>query len=485
MNRLLGVTLALLLAPVQVPAQDITRVYTRPLPPTREALERLNLKQAWRAYVPTDGRRDGLFSVQLADDQILVQTQSGSVVVLSSRDGTMLWYGRVGPVPYRVTHALAYNSESVFAVRGSFLYALNRKTGQVQWDYDLPNAPSATPAADEERIFMPLGTGVLSIFELPDLGTRKKKNAHPYAPQKPPESAAAVPSAAVVPSASASNPYGVSGISSPYATTPIFTSRPKPPLQPELLWDYRAAARLERTPLLTDNLMVLAGSDGTFFVASKFERQVPFSFRAAAPLAAPLGQHASLDFEMAYVPSTDFNVYALDAVRGRILWRFTGGAPILRKPEVTDEDLYVSAERAGLFRIGRMGGETIWRNREADRFLSANPKFVYAVDRTGLLLVLDRARGIQRATFDVRDFVVPISNEWTDRFYLASNDGLLLCLHDREYSMPVPTKTLPVKKPPADPKPADKKPEEGGDKPKGEGMDKPKAEMEKPKEKEN
>ena len=36
--------------------------------------------------------------------------------------------------------------------------------------------------------------------------------------------------------------------------------------------------------------------------------------------------------------------------------------------------------------------------------------------------------------------MVPISNDLTDRVYLAANDGSLICLHDRDYAKPVPSK---------------------------------------------
>jgi hypothetical protein len=76
-------------------------------------------------------------------------------------------------------------------------------------------------------------------------------------------------------------------------------------------------------------------------------------------------------------------------------------------------------------------------NREADRFVAANPKFVYAADVSGRLVVLDRATGLRLSTYEgTRDFTVPFSNALNDRIYLAANNGLILCLHDHEYATP-------------------------------------------------
>src|SRR5205085_2545973 len=129
-------------------------------------------------------------------------------------------------------------------------------------------------------------------------------------------------------------------------------------------------------------------------------------------------------------------------------WRFVGGGPIRQKPKTTDDSVYVSAERAGLYRLNRATGETIWRNSDADRFLAVNDKFVYANDVNGRLLILDRARGTQLASYAAtREFHVPLSNELTDRIYLASNDGLLISLHDRSYPKPLRIKNEPELRP--------------------------------------
>src|SRR5262249_8233302 len=69
-------------------------------------------------------------------------------------------------------------------------------------------------------------------------------------------------------------------------------------------------------------------------------------------------------------------------------------------------------------------------------FLAVNSKVVYATDRSRRLLMLDRARGTQLNSLDTRDFVVPIANELTDRIYLAANNGLFMCLHDRDNTKP-------------------------------------------------
>ncbi len=115
---------------------------------------------------------------------------------------------------------------------------------------------------------------------------------------------------------------------------------------------------------------------------------------------------------------------------------------------MTDVDVFVSGHRKGLYRVERATGRPNWLNEQADRFLSTNQKFVYALDRSGALLVLDYARGTTLAQYDVRDWLVPVPNELTDRFYLASHDGQILCLRNRSDKLPRYNKTFEVRLPP-------------------------------------
>ena len=59
-------------------------------------------------------------------------------------------------------------------------------------------------------------------------------------------------------------------------------------------------------------------------------------------------------------------------------------------------------------------------------------------------------------------FQVPIGNEITDRLFLAANNGLFLCLHDRAYPKPVWNRKPEEKKPEAK-KPEAKPPAGEGD----------------------
>src|SRR5437762_13578435 len=164
MKKLVGALVYVLLFVTTVVAQGRSQVYTQPAVPAEAALHRLSVKLAWRIHVPTEGHRDGLFSVQVLEQQILVQTRGGAVIALRPATGATRWRVRVG-MPYLVTHALSYNAHSVFLVNGARLFALDRATGLPQWDLMLPGAPTASPVADEGRVYVAIGSGHAYVYE--------------------------------------------------------------------------------------------------------------------------------------------------------------------------------------------------------------------------------------------------------------------------------------------------------------------------------
>ncbi len=282
-------------------AQGPAQIYTRPAVPPREALERLNLRMAWRIYVPVVGRRDGIRHVVILHDQVLVLTRYGVVLSLDPLTGEVDWRTFVGE-PFGVTLPLEVDADHVYVVNYGQRYKLLRTTGEL--------VPGGTTRMEH--------AGLVTTGE---------------------------------------------GLQTHHQDT-IYT------------------VRLDRS-------LTAEAADG-----------------------------------------------------GYLLWRLSLPGRVLRFPDVTDADVFIAPEGVGLQRLHRRTGELVWTNSEAMRFLAVNPKFVYATDRTGRLLVLDYARGTRLSVYDTREFVVPINNEMSDRVFLASHDGLLVCLHDRDYPRPLRNKSV-------------------------------------------
>ncbi len=440
------------------------KVRTNPKLPMRDALDRMNLVIAWNTRVQVDGNRDGIFSVQVipgSPNQLVVQTYKGVVYLYDADNGDLIWQTQVG-VPYWTPMPAAFNSQSIFVTRRSVLHVLNRfngtqrvytydeRTMQADFGYELSYTPNAAPVADEDFIYFSMGDRVNAFF-MPDferiaalkrLRDKSKKDGKDLKPIGPEEE------------------YARETADSP---------------QPVYLWGYRFGDQFMTTsPLIFGEQLSMLTTDGTLTgvardgTGPREDYYKPFKVNGRTPGAA--GQH----WNMAYVASTDFNLYAINMNTGQLKWRYVSGAPILRGPDVNDNDVFLYPDGIGLRRVARSTGKEIWTNRDSQRFLAANDKFVYALDHIGRFYVVDGRRGGTLATLNLSDWAIAIANEWTDRIYLAANDGQVMCLRHRDLIKPLVMKTPEPPRPKEEKKKEEKK-EEKKDEDKKDDKEKEKA----------
>src|SRR5580700_4874109 len=89
LRQLTAAGLLLFCLPVQ--AQQSTVTLSRTYLPSTKDLDRLNLTMAWRAYLPTSNRTDGIALVQNIDHQVFVQTRSNILVCFRASTGEEEW----------------------------------------------------------------------------------------------------------------------------------------------------------------------------------------------------------------------------------------------------------------------------------------------------------------------------------------------------------------------------------------------------------
>jgi outer membrane protein assembly factor BamB len=473
-----GAGCALLFVAVLMASDDPTRVWSQPAPPSREALDRLNLQQDWAVYVPMDGRRDGFVSIQAAGNQLIVQTRSGMISVLDAENGGRAkWRARTGRL-YQAALPPAFNAKCIITTDNGNLFALDRETGALQWQHNLSVVLSAPPAMDDTQMYLNTVQARVVAFRLPAVSV----------------SEAAAPAPAVAKEKTEGKTEKKEGDDEKkdekeekkedngekQEEKPVSKEIAPPPEQPVytqakayaedvrafFAWDYSTNERVENKALVGKNTIFMAIPNGTYLGLPKVSRdayggnQESYRYVGDSPFTATPSQSD----DAVFLATADAHLYAVGIDSGKVLWRYIPGRPVRQPPvavdvsdgPAVDRDLYVTAPGRGLARLNRDTGEPLWNirqddfNPQADRILAVNPKFVYATDGGGGMLVLDRKNGRQLSRYDVRNFVFPVVNGATDRIYLASNDGLVVCLHDKDYARPLvyhkETLRLPVEK---------------------------------------
>ncbi len=184
----------------------------------------------------------------------------------------------------------------------------------------------------------------------------------------------------------------------------------------------------------------------------------------AAPMAGPFPFSKGLVLGVLSLKSGE--VLGIDLNGGtsenpKYEFRTNVGGTLNRKPVIAEDGIYVGGDNSGLARINAATGEVDWRTpADVDRFVAITADSVYAKDRRGNLhqfakgLTNDRRSVSARplASVSMPDFIVPVTNDKTDRLFLASESGQLICLRDNS-AQAVKAKLLaqPVKPEPAKP----------------------------------
>ncbi len=493
MKRLACVGVAGLWMAVAAWAQG-PRVWTNPVVPGPDVLDRLSLRLGWRAGIPVNGYQDGIAVMQHLGDMIIVQNYRGAITALDPITGAVRWRTTVG-LPYPVTQRVGYNDVLILVANGTRIFGLDRPTGNLLWDVDLAGTPSSPPSANGDAFYVCLSNGRLSAYAFPvESGPAPATTGTARGAQEPagPGSsgrAAAAGSGAVrtapVPARPSAAGSGASGTNTAKAlaggggrtvtaNTAMDTRTATTALQvtggrtattgselnrtgrgadvvgaPRLLWDYQTNLRISERPVLGEKqLLVVGAGKEALFMDKVGKRPVPFM--ADAAFSSPITPYG----EMAYTACDNGTVYAFHLPTRTALWQVTVNGAVTDRPIATDEDLFLVSERGGLARLVRANGELLWQNPAAISFVASNPKFVYARDAAGRLLILDRARGTTLTNLDLREFTLSLPNGQTDRLIIGADNGTLISLHDRAYPQQLRLRNPPAFVPPVSGAPA-------------------------------
>lgn len=228
-------------------------------------------------------------------------------------------------------------------------------------------------------------------------------------------------------------------------------------LEPATRWVVGATTRLTHAPLTT-NFRVWMSGDGPF-VQAVLKEDKAIQVLARMP-NAPAADPVQAD-DVAYFPLLDGNLLAIDMTSGggrvaKVDWRANVGGAMNRKPLLTADAVYQGGDTSGVARINRKTGEVTWRTDDAaDTILALNDDVVYVRDKLGALRVYDRHRVTDPATkravevgaLNLAGFTVPATNAQTDRLFMATDAGLLVCLRDKgaKYAAALPIAPPPHK----------------------------------------
>jgi len=370
---------------------------------SQTAAETQGLHRAWFTQVSVNRAQGHVVSLTLDGDTLFVQTDRAMIEAIDAESGRRRWVEQVGS-PLHPSMQPAANDKYVAVVNGSHLYVLDRVTGLVRWDKQLPTSPGAGSALTPLRVYVPLITGQVVSYRLDK-------------PKSPP-------------------------------------------------WMYWSAGRAMVQPIAAGKSVVWPTHRGHVYFAQIVDaaaRSGNPSIRFRLETGDEITSQPSYHDGYFYVSSQDGYVYAVDSERQQQAWRFSAGAPCHETPVVIGDSVYACADRAGMYSLDAKSGQQQWWTPEVARFLAASHKYVYGTDKINRLLILDAATGARRGMLRIPGASLFYVNTETDRIYIGTEHGLLQCLHEAELTEPlVHAEVPPAKEEPVEPaeKPTETEPDQ-------------------------
>ncbi len=299
---------------------------------------------------------------------ILALGGDGRVVSIDGNTGAVNWTQAVGD-PTLPSSGLGASKKHVAVTNGSRVYCLDFDTGRTLWDRKCKHSVVSSPICSEDNVYVPLANGRLQALGMEKLGVD------------------------------------------------TFT----------LVGHGESRAR----PVITEQNVVWTNEGGDVNIAPiSGRRTVSFRLNASAPIVSA----ATAGLGLIYSASVDGFVYGIDEQVGKLDWNVSTGAGVTQSPVLHGGHLYVVTDADKLFRLDAKEG--LFSDRWQDplsgikKIVGFGKQTIYCLDSGGGLVGVDRETKAVTKRIASSNIELVLTNDITDRLFLATETGFVQCLHE-------------------------------------------------------
>ncbi len=352
---------------------------------------------------------------------LFVLSRRSVLHALDGETGRTLWVTQVGSRE-KPSEAPGVGKLYVAVVNGSDLYVLDRRDGGVAFRKALVGVSSAAPAVGDEWIYVPMLSGHVTAYKLPDVRLGADAPA-PVAPAEPAPLAAPQPKGA---------PGKVKdGGDRQKKLRELQRADYEAGVIP--MMTYSSFAPVNVPPLVTPQRLAWATSRGQIYLAYNHRAEIDNRFDTLRPIEAPLTYWPPY----VYATSKDGYVYGIHEAKVEAPWRYSIGEPLYEPAVAIEDAVYAVGPNSGMFCLDARSGERRWWAPGIRRCLAVAATRLYAADNSGALQVLDRKSGAQVDSLRIDRLDVRVVNWRSDRMYLGTSAGVMQCLHEITQEKPL------------------------------------------------
>jgi outer membrane protein assembly factor BamB len=388
------------------------------------AAGRHGLTRSWLAQVELDRARSRVTHITLHAGTLYVQTTQSMLAAIDAETGHPLWTKRIGR-PDFPTLPVAVGEDLVALINGSQLFILNRYNGEMLSQTKIAGSPNAGPALSDKAAYVPIGTGAVLAYPLELLADPAGESG----------TSAKDMSAEQQKAAEATRRDNLRLNQEPKRPA-VCQSNGQVCVPPILI-------RQERD----DEVVAWPTDRGAVTVARLDHRDmgilpVKYEMKTDGAILAKLAYlppdpKVNGDAGLIFAASANGYVYAVTENGNNAPWKFPASEPLIQPPTVIGNRVYFVTQLGGMFCCDAKTGKQLWWAPKVLQFVAASKQRVYASDRTGQTLVLDARTGARLDVLSTELLPIKLLNSETDRLYLATDTGLVQCLHEIEQVKPI------------------------------------------------
>ncbi len=393
--------------------------------------QRCGLTRVWVTQAQVNRGQSRLQDVVLCDGTLYAQSTRATLEAIDAETGQKLWSKMVGQPDHPSLPPGAFR-DLVATVNGSTLYVLNRYTGDLLYQTKVDGAPGGGPALSSRRAYVPMVSGMIMAYRLEpitdaavefhkldpkatDMTEEEKKEAAKKAEEERRENIR-IRQDYIPPLACSSGGRAL--------VPPVITTQNRD--EEFVTWvtdrGYLYLGRIDRR------------AEDTFTTKYRLVANGSFS---SPPAYLPRDPKQPSDSNVIYGGSSDGNVYAVLERSGDLLWKFATSDPVIDSPVVIEDRLFATTELGGMFCLNAKTGKQMWWAPEIMHFVALGKQRVYAADKVGRLRILDVRNGTTLDSLPASGLPIKIANADSDRIYLATPEGDIVCLREVEQTNPV------------------------------------------------
>jgi outer membrane protein assembly factor BamB len=235
--------------------------------PSEPSLNRLGLTRRWWSHATIDKSRDKVRYITADETHLFMQSTSGGITAFNAESGRHLWSRQIGPTD-RVGLRATLGDELLLVINGAILYAIDKQSGDIVWEYNLPSQPSSRPVADDGRLFVGCLDGSLYNLDLAKIADMYQQGMLPNFERN------------------------------------------------AITWRYRTSRAIVVPAVPAGSRVIFASTSGTLYAIAVEDRKLIYQFETDAALSAPIVRYK----DKLLLASEDTNFYSFDITSGRRNW---------------------------------------------------------------------------------------------------------------------------------------------------------------------